>query len=259
MNELQSNDFSISYSRFKNHPLYALERHLLKFEALYPPNALTLGYIREEPIYSRDCVHSLHSREIWVKQARTVKVGEQPYKIVKARPKWNRMLNQMEDAKPLEIFGFWQTEPYKPPVAENGIVPRNPYGNVELFKPEMLPIGTRHIQLPNLNRVCKKLGVDCAQAVIGFDFHGGSSHPTFDGFVICEEFADDVIKQWEIDVEEQVRKDTEKREARVYGNWKKLIKGLLIRERLKRKFNFGAEEKPEKSHGGKKKKQSHDS
>lgn len=151
------------HSRFKDHPLYALERHLLKFQAIYPPNAMTLGYIRNEPVYARDCVHTLHSREIWVKQARTVKIGETPYKIVKARPRWNRALNEMEEAKPLEIFGFWQTQPYEPPVAENGIVPRNPYGNVELFKPEMLPIGTRHIQLPSLNRTCKKLNVDCAQ------------------------------------------------------------------------------------------------
>lgn len=232
--------------------MYALERHLLKFEAIYPQNALTLGYIRNEPIYARDCVHTLHSREIWVKQARTVKVGEKPYKIVKARPKWNRMLNQMEEAKPLEIFGFWQTEAYKPPVAENGIVPRNPYGNVELFKPEMLPIGTRHIRLPALNKTCKKMKVDCAQAVIGFDFHSGSSHPTFDGFVVCEEFADEVIAQWEKDQEEIERKEQEKFEARVYGNWKKLIKGLLIRERLKRKFNFGTNDKHDKSDGKKK-------
>lgn len=156
-------NLNLIISRFKNHPLYALERHLLKFEGIYPPNAMTLGYIRNEPVYARDCVHTLHSREIWVKQARTVKIGEKPYKIVKARPKWNRALNEMEECKPLEIFGHWQTKQYEPPVAENGIVPRNAYGNVELFKPEMLPIGTRHIQLPTLNRVCKKLNVDCAQ------------------------------------------------------------------------------------------------
>lgn len=46
----------------------------------------------------------------------------------------------------LEIFGFWQTQPYEPPTAENGIVPRNAYGNVELFKPEMLPKKTVHLQ-----------------------------------------------------------------------------------------------------------------
>lgn len=76
---------------YKNHPFYALERHLLKFEAIYPPTAPTLGYIRGEAVYSRDCVHTLHSREIWLKQARVVKLGEKPYKIVKARPKWDRV------------------------------------------------------------------------------------------------------------------------------------------------------------------------
>lgn len=35
------------------------------------------------------------------------------------------------------------------------------------------------------------------------------------------------------------RKEIEKIEQRVYGNWKKLIKGLLIRERLKAKYDFG--------------------
>lgn len=78
-------------SDYKNHPLYALQRHLLKFESIYPANAPTLGFVRGEPVYARECVHSLHSREIWLKSARTVKLGEKPYKIVKARPKWNKV------------------------------------------------------------------------------------------------------------------------------------------------------------------------
>lgn len=43
------------------------------------------------------------------------------------------------------------------------------------------------------------------------------------------------------DQEEQERRETEKMEARVYGNWKRLIKGLIIGERLKNKYGF---EKP---------------
>lgn len=46
---------------------------------------------------------------------------------------------------PLELFGVWQTMEYEPPVAENGIVPKNAYGNVELFKECMLPINTVHL------------------------------------------------------------------------------------------------------------------
>lgn len=92
--------------------------------------------------------------------------------------------------------------------------------------------------MPSLNRTCKKLQIDCAQAVIGFDFHSGSSHPTFDGFVVCEEFAELVVKQWWEDQEAAQKKEEEKRNQRIYGNWKKLIKGLWIRERLQRKYNF---------------------
>lgn len=78
-------------SEYKNHPLYALKRHLLKFEAIYPPDAVTLGFVRNEPVYSRECVHTLHSREVWLKHAKVVRLGEKPYKIVKARPKYDRV------------------------------------------------------------------------------------------------------------------------------------------------------------------------
>lgn len=77
--------------RYKNHPLYVLKRHLLKFEDIYPPDAVTLGFIRKEPVYSRQCVYTLHSRDIWLKHAKVVKAGEKPYKIVKARPKYDRV------------------------------------------------------------------------------------------------------------------------------------------------------------------------
>ncbi|KAH8397215.1 hypothetical protein KR215_010709 [Drosophila sulfurigaster] len=227
-----------SISEFKDHPLYALERHLLKFQAIYPADAPTIGFIRGEAIYSRDCVQVLHSRDIWLKSARVVKLGEQPYKVVKARPKWDRLTRTVIKDQPLEIFGFWQTQDYEPPTAENGIVPRNAYGNVELFKECMLPKKTVHLRLPGLMRVCKKLNIDCANAVIGFDFHQGACHPMYDGFIVCEEFGELVTAAWEEDQQEQARKEQEKYEARVYGNWKKLIKGLLIRERLKKKYNF---------------------
>lgn len=45
----------------------------------------------------------------------------------------------------LELFGKWQTDPYVPPVAKDGVVPRNEYGNVDLFKKCMLPKGTIHL------------------------------------------------------------------------------------------------------------------
>ncbi|KAK9886312.1 hypothetical protein WA026_015823 [Henosepilachna vigintioctopunctata] len=226
-------------SEYKNHPLYALERHLLKFEALYPPNAPPLGFVRNEPVYSRDCVHVCHSRDIWLKQAKVVKLGEKPYKIVKARPKYDKLSNTLITDQNLDIFGPWQVEDYVPPTAKNGIVPRNAFGNVDLFKPSMLPKKCVHLQLPGLNKTARKMNIDCASAIVGFDFHGGWSHPVYDGFVVCEEYEDQLIAAWNIEQEEIEQKEQEKYEKRVYGNWKKLIRGLLIKERLKVKYGFG--------------------
>lgn len=56
----------------------------------------------------------------------------------------------------LELFGEWQTTDYVPPEAKDGIVPRNEYGNVDLFKKCMLPKGTVHINrkyITHINRI----------------------------------------------------------------------------------------------------------
>lgn len=31
--------------------------------------------------FFRDCIHTLHSRDTWLKEARTVRLGEEPYKV----------------------------------------------------------------------------------------------------------------------------------------------------------------------------------
>ena len=92
-----------SVSAFKGHPLYALQRHLLKFEAIYPVEAPSLGFIKGEPVYARECVHTLLGRTAWLKEGKVVRIGEEPYKVVKARPKWDRMSGTKKADEPLEL------------------------------------------------------------------------------------------------------------------------------------------------------------
>jgi len=225
-----------SITEYKNHPLYVLKRHLLKFEAIYPETATILGYVRGEAAYSRECVHLLHTREKWLNEALVVKQGEKPYKIVKGRPKRNQPIHE-RDSVTIDLFGRWQTEKYKPPPAKDGKVPRNEYGNVELFLPCMLPPGTKHIQINGIQRVAKKLGIDCAQAVVGFDFHCGFSHPVIDGVVVCEEFEQTLLDAWKEEEEQAEKRKAEKREKRMLANWRLLTRSLLIRERLKKRYD----------------------
>lgn len=230
---------------YKNHPLYALRRHLLKYEAIYPETAAIIGYCRGEAVYSRDCVHVLHSRDTWLKQGRVVRLGEVPYKMVKGysnRARRARLAEpQLQDQNDLGLFGRWQTEDYQPPVAVGGKVPRNEFGNVYLFLPSMMPVGCVQLNLPNLHRVARKLGIDCAQAITGFDFHRGYSYPITDGYVVCEEYKDVLLAAWENEQALIEKKEKEKREKRAVGNWKLLVKGLLIRERLKLRYGDKSE------------------
>ena len=87
-----------------------------------------------------------------------------------------------------------------------------------------------------LNRVAKKLNIDCAPAMVGFDFHSGFTHPVYDGYVVCEEFRETLMDAWNVDVEERARKAEEKREKRILENWEKLTRGLLIAQKVKRKY-----------------------
>ncbi|XP_059799882.1 DNA repair protein complementing XP-C cells [Hypanus sabinus] len=227
-----------SIAEYKNHPLYVLQRHLLKYETLYPPTASILGYCKKEAVYSRDCVHVLHSKDTWLKEARVVRDGEVPCKVVKSQSNRARRarMSGLENRDDLGLFGRWQTEEYHPPRATDGKVPRNEFGNVYLFRPCMLPLGCRHLKIPNLHRVARKLDIDCAYAVTGFDFHSGHSHPILDGYVVCEEHVEVLRTACEQEEVEQAKREQLKREKRVLGNWKLLVKGLLIRERLKARY-----------------------
>lgn len=56
--------------------------------------------------------------------------------------------------------------------------------------------GTRQIRRAKIVPVCKRLEVDYAMAMTGFDIHGGRSVPRFEGVVVCEEFAEMVESEW---------------------------------------------------------------
>ncbi|KAJ2175722.1 hypothetical protein GGF45_003798 [Coemansia sp. RSA 551] len=80
-----------------------------------------------------------------------------------------------------EMYGLWQTQVVCPEPVVHGQVPRNEYGNVDLFVPEMLPHGGTHVRDPGARSMCKELDIDCADAVVGFEFRRGATVPVLDG------------------------------------------------------------------------------
>jgi xeroderma pigmentosum group C-complementing protein len=49
-----------------------------------------------------------------------------------------------------------------------GVIPKNAFGNVDLYQPDMCPIGAIHIAIQGIAKVARKLGIDFAEAVVKF-------------------------------------------------------------------------------------------
>lgn len=192
---------------FQGHGRYMLERQLRKYEVFYPPDAGIVGEFRGENVRLRSAVRPVKSKEAWYTQyGRIIKDEEAPIKVVKLPKKpergmkkkmseWERDLLEATAASKTAkeyidqpLWGEWQTIPYQPAVAENGIVPRNRFGNVDLYLPSMLPIGCVWINDDLAWRAAKELGVDYAAACTRFAFSGRFAVPNLKGIVVCAEY-----------------------------------------------------------------------
>lgn len=75
-------------------------------------------------------------------------------------------------ASKVSLYGQWQTEPYRPPPAVGGVIPRSDYGSVDLWNGDekLLPAGTVYLNPreggSKIAAAAKALGVDCAPAKV---------------------------------------------------------------------------------------------
>jgi hypothetical protein len=90
------------------------------------------------------------------------------------------------DPHSMPLYGPWQVEPYKPPeISEDGLIPRNRYGNVYLFQPSFLPPHTIHF--PALSEAAaRKLGLDAVPAMTGWQFVKMRYLPRIEGVIVGE-------------------------------------------------------------------------
>ncbi|MCP9266522.1 DNA repair protein complementing XP-C cells-like protein [Dirofilaria immitis] len=231
-NELLSKPKPATIAEYKNHPLYVLKKDILKYEAIYPEDQVPIGQIRGIDIYPRSSVFHLDGALNWIKQARMVKAGEKPYKIVKGRTN-HRAVSQPRESRSLELYGYWQTEPYVPP---KGRIPRNEFGNLYIYKSSMVPEGCVHLRLNGLAAISRQLDIDCVPAVVGWEFHKGGNHPILEGCVVLKKHEKTLREAWKEFYEKKQITADKKRKERALKNWKRLIKGMLTMKKVRAKF-----------------------
>ncbi|KAG5980610.1 hypothetical protein E4U55_003835 [Claviceps digitariae] len=243
---------------YKESKEFVLERHLKREEAL-KAGARPVKKFRnkakrkkagaedaeeeEEDVYLRSDVVQVKSAETWHKQGRAPLVGEQPLKRVPYRAATlnrRREILETEAAtgeKVLQgLYSHEQTDWIIPPPIENGVIPKNEYGNIDLFAEHMCPQGAVHVPFRGVVKVCKRLKIDYAEAVVDFEFGHRMAVPVIHGVVIAEEHHDEVMAELEKDEAERRRKEDEKRRKAALGMWRKFIMGLRIVERIRQDY-----------------------
>lgn len=229
---------------FKNHPVYVLERHLKHNEVIHPLDVVGKVNVgssmnpRMEPIYRRKNVHTVRSADKWYRMGRDVLAGEQPLKH--AKPKKGRLPSigpdeRIEDASEevgAALYAEFQTEVYVPPPVVRGKVPRNVYGNLDLYVPSMCPPGGVHVRHKLASKAARLLQIDYADAVTGFNFKGRHGTAVIQGCVVAAEYADAVTATIEGFEYMQVQAELDARTTESLRLWRRFYLGLRIAQRV---------------------------
>ena len=235
---------------FKNHPYYALERHLGRNEVLHPKRSagkVSAGTNKPlESIYRRKDVHVVKSKDKWFRLGREVKSGEEPLKFLEpSRQKSGRanLLNNAgddpfadedtADGPPGQpMYAAFQTQPYVPPPISDGRVPRNMYGNIDVYTATMVPPGGVWVAHPFAAGSAKLLGIDYADAVTGFEFKGRTGTAVIKGVVIAAEFHEGLVESIQGFQHAFEEEETTRKAETALRGWKRFLVGLRIRERI---------------------------
>jgi xeroderma pigmentosum group C-complementing protein len=243
---------------YKNSTEYVLERHLRREEALLPKakpvKTFTTGKgdkAKNEEVYLRSDVVSCKTVESWHKEGRELRVGEQALKLVPIRAVTLMRKLEVEQAarqtgeKPLQgLYSREQTDWIVPPPIKDGVIPKNSYGNIDIYVPSMVPVGAVHVPLRGTVRICKKLGIDYAEACTGFEFGHQMAVPIIIGVVVAEENEHLLIDAWEQEEERKRVREDEKRRKATLALWRKFVVGLRIAERIREEYGGEEEVNP---------------
>ncbi|KAK7061108.1 hypothetical protein VNI00_000844 [Paramarasmius palmivorus] len=214
-----------SLAGFKDHPLYVLERHLNQTQAIFPPppETLPVAHFRGDPVYSRSSVVSLKSAENWMRsEGRIVKEGEVPIKEVKVKASTVNRQRELEVLREAGANGSGANDKGKGHEAMQGLYARR---QTEVYVPP--PNYRRHSA-----KIARKLGVDFAEAVTGFEFRKRRATPVLQGVVVAAEHENTVLEAYYEAERDATEKARRKKEEQVIKMWTRVIHGLKVRKRL---------------------------
>jgi xeroderma pigmentosum group C-complementing protein len=235
---------------YKNSAEFVLETHMRREEAVLPGKSyvkiFTTGKgekAKDHKVFRREDVVPCKTSESWHKEGREIKAGEQPLKLVPVRAVTLVRKREIEQVvadgggKPMQgLYSEAQTDWIIPPPIENGVIPKNAFGNMDCYVPSMVPVGAVHIPLARTSKICRELHIDYAEACTGFEFKAQRAVPVIEGVIVAEENEGLVLEAWTEAEEERRKKEEGKREKICLGLWRKFLMGLRIIKKVREDY-----------------------
>jgi len=246
---------------FKQSPFYVIPSVLNSQDVLHPDARKRIcGVFKGEMVYKRSDVSKALRADKWLYQGRKVKESEmdKPAKKIKARKKSvakgfnalssygvseeaqeemiasidknNKKKSAGDDQKMHNLYGIFQTEKWKPPhVGPNDSIPTNEFRNVELA---LINPGLTHMDRKGLAPIAKKLGIPYAPCMLGYE----GSHAVVRGIVVHSHNVE-LMQMASVECQSHaVEKERENKRKEIIKKWKRLVVGLLTKERLDREY-----------------------
>ncbi|KAK5111658.1 hypothetical protein LTR62_004763 [Meristemomyces frigidus] len=238
---------------YKQSADFVLEQHLRREEALIPSaesvKTFTAGKgdkAKDFPVFRRADVVACKTVESWHKEGRSLREGQHPLKLVTMRAVTLIRKREMEDAlretgEKLKqgLYSREQTDWIIPAPIVDGVIPKNAFGNMDVYVPTMVPAGAVHVPLKGTAKLCRKLDIDYAEACTGFEFGKQRAVPVLTGVVVAGEHEILVRDAWKVEQAEVKRKEDTKRTAVALQWWRRMVLGLRVLDRMKRDYADG--------------------
>ena len=266
-NDAETEPMPTSKTAFANHPIYILKSQLGKTHVV-EPSAKVCGLFAGEFVYLRRDVTTALEPRAWLYKGRKVKSCEQDKPAIRLSPRKkpaskqrfkplrtygvgvdndnSERKNEMENASSSckedeflrsgdrRLYALWQTVPWAPePVGPQDPIPLNEHKNVELG---LLNPGLVHIDMPGeAVHAAKVLGVPYAPCLIGFGT-SGKGGPVVRGIVVHSHNAAVIQQATEEIRQHKYEKENDERQERAKKLWKKLMVGILVKQRVAREY-----------------------
>ncbi|ODQ80087.1 hypothetical protein BABINDRAFT_161079 [Babjeviella inositovora NRRL Y-12698] len=262
-------DIPSSVAGFRKNPNVIISSLLYKNQ-IVDPLAVPVGQFKRnakegqpgativEAVYLRSSILNCKSLQHWKILGRDVKLDELnlPSVVTKWNPQTLPNRRQLEYNKKNDLtmtqnlYAFYQTQ-FCPPIhITDTQIPKNDYGNIEIFKSWMIPEECIILKFQGLSGILstynKKVEaedrVDFAPVVSGFNFSYNKATPVLDGVLVHARDSNTVKRIWFNKISNLRRLKKQKQEAEILNNWRMVLAKLRIRDRIQRTYGLCDEE-----------------